>query len=140
MLFRSDDITYAVEPFFQDGIISQAITDVTAQGVNYFTAAGNFGTRSYAGVFNPGGAINKAHNFGGGDTLQRIILNPGVYTFVLQWDNNFYSLNQLPGATDDLDIFLVNDNGVSYGYNRKNNWGDPVEVLTFQIKGNSPVA
>ncbi|MCX6274501.1 MAG: MBG domain-containing protein [Bacteroidetes bacterium] len=134
-----DDITYAVEPFFQDGIISQAITDVAAQGVSYFTAAGNFGSRSYAGVFNPGGAINKVHDFGGGDTLQKIVLNPGVYTFVLQWDNDFYSLNQLPGATDDLDIFLVNNNGVSYGYNRKNNWGDPIEILTFQIKGNSPV-
>ncbi|MEO8085898.1 MAG: LamG-like jellyroll fold domain-containing protein, partial [Bacteroidota bacterium] len=56
-----DDITYAVEPFFQDGIISQAITDVTAQGVSYFTAAGNFGARSYSGVFSPGGAINKVH-------------------------------------------------------------------------------
>ena len=134
-----DDITYAVEPFFQDGIISQAITDVAAQGVSYFTAAGNFGSRSYAGVFNPGGAINKVNDFGGGDTLQKIVLNPGVYTFVLQWDNNFYSLNQLPGATDDLDIFLVNNNGVTYGYNRKNNWGDPIEILTFQIKGNSPV-
>ena len=38
-----DDIGYPDEPMFQDGLISQAIDTVTAQGVTYFSAAGNAG-------------------------------------------------------------------------------------------------
>ena len=36
-----DDVIYFDEPMFQDGPISPAINDVTADGVAYFTAAGN---------------------------------------------------------------------------------------------------
>jgi YVTN family beta-propeller protein len=140
-----DDITYPTEPFFQDGLVANAVNDVTAQGISYFTAAGNFGARSYSGVFTGAGAGDQVHQFGidsGGnpDTLQSLVLPPGRYTFVLQWDNDFYSLNQLPGAADDLDIFIVNSNGTKIGYNRKNNWGDPIEVLNFIVKGTTPVS
>ena len=38
-----DDVGYYDEPFFSDGIISDAVDDVTAQGVHYFSAAGNSG-------------------------------------------------------------------------------------------------
>ena len=34
---------YADEPMFQDGLIAQAVNTVTAQGVTYFSAAGNDG-------------------------------------------------------------------------------------------------
>ena len=43
----ADDIGYFDEPFFQDGIVAQAIDAVEAQGVAYFSAAGNDGTLSY---------------------------------------------------------------------------------------------
>ena len=46
-----DDIGYSDEPFFQDGFISQAIHDVTAQGVSYFSAAGNNGVGGYLSNF-----------------------------------------------------------------------------------------
>jgi hypothetical protein len=36
-----DDVLYFDEPMFQDGPISQAINEVTADGVAYFTAVGN---------------------------------------------------------------------------------------------------
>jgi hypothetical protein len=139
-----DDITYPTEPFYQDGIVSNAVNEVTAQGVSYFTAAGNFGSRSYAGVFTGAGDGNAVHKFGvdgdgHDDTLQSVTLAPGRYTIVMQWDNQFYSLNQLPGAADDLDIFVVSNGGTKIGMNRKNNWGDPVEMLSFQVKGTSPV-
>jgi hypothetical protein len=39
----ADDIGYFDEPFFQDGIVAQAIDAVAAQGVAYFSAAGNDG-------------------------------------------------------------------------------------------------
>ena len=40
----ADDRSYFDEPFFQDGIVAQAIDTVEAQGVAYFSAAGNDGT------------------------------------------------------------------------------------------------
>ena len=42
-----DDAFYVTEPFFQDGLIAQAVETVHAQGVAYFTAAGNKRAHSY---------------------------------------------------------------------------------------------
>ena len=36
-----DDIIYLAEPFFQDGIVAQAVDEVAAEGVAYFSSAGN---------------------------------------------------------------------------------------------------
>ena len=38
---------YFDEPFFQDGIVAQAIDTVESQGVAYFSAAGNDGVAGY---------------------------------------------------------------------------------------------
>jgi hypothetical protein len=43
----ADDVGYFDEPFFQDGIVAQAIDTVESQGVAYFSAAGNDGTLAY---------------------------------------------------------------------------------------------
>jgi hypothetical protein len=43
----ADDVGYFDEPYFQDGIVAQAIDAVEAQGVAYFSAAGNDGTLAY---------------------------------------------------------------------------------------------
>ncbi len=42
-----DDVTYITEPFLQDGVVAQAVDEVTSQGVSYFSAAGNYGNSSY---------------------------------------------------------------------------------------------
>src|SRR5262249_8834966 len=42
-----DDVGYFDEPFFQDGIVAQAIDTVARKGVVYFSAAGNDGQNSY---------------------------------------------------------------------------------------------
>ncbi len=36
-----DDIIYLAEPFFQDGIVAQAVDEVADLGVSYFSSAGN---------------------------------------------------------------------------------------------------
>lgn len=36
-----DDIIYLTEPFFQDGVVAQAVDEVAAAGVSYFSSAGN---------------------------------------------------------------------------------------------------
>src|SRR5262249_34331104 len=42
-----DDVGYFDEPFFQDGMIAQAINTAFAQGVAYFSAAGNDASNAY---------------------------------------------------------------------------------------------
>ncbi|AFD07434.1 MBG domain-containing protein [Solitalea canadensis] len=135
-----DDVTFITEPFFQDGVVSQAVDQVSAQGVAYFTSAGNFGNKSYQSVFvpatPPAGVSGQAHNFSGtGDVLQNISLQPGDYTIVLQWQDAFYSLGQTQtGTVNDLDIYLTDDNGSTlFGFNRNNLGGDPIEILPFTV-------
>ena len=50
----TDDVSYFDEPFFQDGVIAQAVNAVAAQGVSYFSAAGNDANQSYQATFSTG--------------------------------------------------------------------------------------
>ena len=49
----ADDIFYRNEPFFQDGIISQAVDRAKAHGVAYFALAGNEADHSWEGTYAP---------------------------------------------------------------------------------------
>ena len=134
-----DDISYITEPFFTDGVISQAVDDVSATGVKYFTSAGNFGIKSYEGVFKPitapAGYVGFAHDFGNGDYFQNVTLAQGIYTIALQWDDHFYSIGDSIGALNDLDIYLVDQFGNRlFGFNRSNLGGDPLEILPFVVR------
>ncbi len=143
-----DDITYINQPFFKPGVVEAAINEVSAAGVHYVTAAGNFGSKSYSNIFNPiappAGLTGYAHNFGGGDFLQNdsikgTLLVPGVYTLVLQWVDDIYSLGEsTAGTLNDLDIYLANEDGTSlFGVNRNNLGKDPIEILPFTITSNT---
>lgn len=137
----ADDITYITTPFFKDGLAARAVNNVKALGVSYFSAAGNFGSKSYEAIFNPtaapAGIVGQAHNFGGGDILQNDSLQAGSYTIVMQWEDSIYSLGQ-GGALNDFDIYLANDDGsILFGMNRPNIGADPIEVLPFIVKANT---
>lgn len=111
-----DDVGYLTAPFFQDGIISQAVDDVvTNYGVAYFSSAGNSADIAYEST-----SINFAadtidsisgefydFDLGSGvDTRQRITIpNNNRVRLSLQWDDPFYTNN---GVDTDLDVFLVN--------------------------------
>jgi hypothetical protein len=138
-----DDITYINEPFLQDGLVAQAVNAVADSGVAYFSAAGNFGTRSYQSMFNPGEppaeVTGSAHNFnttgtGDADIYQSISLMQGNYTIVLQWNDG----SDFSSTSTDLDIYLANENGTRlFGFNRVNTGGAPVEVLPFTVTSDS---
>lgn len=107
-----DDVIYPGEPFFQDGIVAQAVDDVAAAGVSYFSSAGNRpATESYdskprivpgassswagtnldfAGV-DPALYAGGFHDFDPGsgvDIAQTVDFTPGN-TFVFQWNEPF---------------------------------------------------
>lgn len=135
-----DDVTYITEPFFQDGLVARAVNEVRDDSVAYFSAAGNYSSNRMLPYsircLHPMDLPVRAHDFGGGDIYQSVNLATGNYTVVLQWNDSIYSLGQLPGAQHDLDIYLTDDAGnILFGFNRKNNWGDPIEVLPFTVSG-----
>ena len=97
-----DDYYYESEPFFQDGIIAQAVDTVVAAGSTYFSSAGNGGRIAYEGDFVAGGTVSidfggmvgvvdyTAHDFDtslGVDVFQQFTLPLGAsVTFSFQWD------------------------------------------------------
>lgn len=113
-----DDIIYLDEPFFQDGVVAQAVDEVVAKGVSYFSSAGNRpATQAYDSQIRliPGVPASWAgtnldfsgvpaelyaggfHNFGGSaatDIAQTIqfTANPGSSnTLVMQWNEPYDS-------------------------------------------------
>ena len=137
-----DDITYITEPFLQDGVVAQTVDQVAAEGVTYFSSAGNFGNKSYESDFN--GVTNTSviptgqiHRFGSNpaDIYQTVNLKPGSYTIVLQWNDEFRSLGSTSGVQTDMDLYLVGPTGFTlFGFNRSNLFGDPFEVCPFTVK------
>ncbi|NNM15797.1 MAG: hypothetical protein HKO56_03985, partial [Bacteroidia bacterium] len=141
----ADDITFITSPFFQDGVIAKAVDSVTSMGVKYFVAAGNFDSKSYQNQYSPMaaplGLVGTAHDFGSGDNLQSVTLEPGAYTVMLQWEDSIYSLGQTnTGTVNDFDIYITNEFGTQYfGFNHVNTGGDPYEVLPFIVPGVVPI-
>lgn len=138
-----DDIYYFAEPFYQDGIIAQAVDIVKKKGVAYFSAAGNSSVRSYesdyrASQFFPlGPNFGTAHNFSApGNTARYFqpIFIPRFGTFInsFQWDQPFFSAGGA-GAESDFDIYLLDQAGnvVARGINDNILSGDPVEVFGY---------
>jgi hypothetical protein len=121
-----DDVGYPDEPFFQDGEIAQAIDSVAAQGVAYFSSAGNNARNAYDNL-----APSFPVTSGSGPTAGEKLLNfdtsgattttalpvtipklsPGEFVvLVLQWDQPYVTgARSSGGATSALDLCV---NGV----------------------------
>jgi hypothetical protein len=109
-----DDVSCYDEPFFQNGVVAQAIQTVEAAGVTYVSAAGNDASNRCQAAWTPisgtydGGALTDAESFGGG-LVQIVTINTegtaDDVPLLLEW-------NQAYGAaTSDLEI-LVSTTGV----------------------------
>src|SRR6266478_4684156 len=148
-----DDVIYFAEPFFQDGILAQAVNNAVLGEVAYFSSAGNQARQSYESVFRAGGVFAQnsipsapgapsffggtAHDFdpgGGNDVFQRITVPNGAgFIMVLQWDSPAFSVSGAPGSLNDLDVYVLNANAnqVVAGANIDNLGNDPIEILSF---------
>ncbi len=137
-----DDIGYLTMPMFQAGPIAQAVDEVTARGVSYFSAAGNAARMSYANNFigrQVPASRDIAHDFGlaagqESDFYQRIVVPADTPMQVaLQWDSPSQLASGQVGADADLDVFLL-DAGKSkiVASSREHNIGhEPVEFFGF---------
>jgi uncharacterized protein (TIGR03437 family) len=156
-----DDVLYFAEPMFQDGIIAQAVDNVVAEGVAYFSSAGNISRNSYQEPFSPsiyiwpdsfislpgappfwGGYI---HDFGGGIVSQEIIIPAGATMIITyQWDDPFDSVcgtTGCSGADTDMDIYLLDELGIFIlaGSTDDNIGRDPLEIVGVFNSGTSDV-
>lgn len=116
-----DDLGLASEPFFEDGPVARAVSDIVSGGVTYLTSAGNNGMTHYAGNYvdgggvtlNPGGAapdrvtLLHAHTFSTDGAGAAVNLLPVLVkakqsaTVVLQWADPWLN------AADDYDLYVV---------------------------------
>lgn len=135
-----DDIAVLDEPFFQDGIIAQAVDQVFAKGVSYFSAAGNNARDSYESPFRRSGEFlfgSELHDFDPGsgiDPFQSITVPEGSkFTLSFQWDSPFFSVDGGAGSPNDLDILLLDSSGTNILAlsAAPNVGGDPVEIFRF---------
>ena len=117
----ADDVGYSDEPFFQDGLMSQAINSATANGITYFSAAGNDGpSNGYLSAFRAatgtptGLTAGNYMNFNpnGGTALELPITTyvPNA-SLIFEYDQPFETQEPLgsPGAvTSNVDVLIVN--------------------------------
>ncbi len=108
-----DDVGYSDEPFFEDGLIANAVDDVAAAGVSYFSSAGNdIGTydydSDYRNVPNGPGALDGTN-----------INLTGVPTNLYQ--GGFHNFNPNPGQQDVAQTVNVPASPPSTNFQ----WDDP---------------
>ncbi len=152
----AEDIGYFDEPFYQDGIVAQAIDAVRAQGVTYFTAAGNNGHLAYENTApsfatlaaSGGNAGEYLMNFDtSGQTVATSLpvsipsLVPGEYVaIVVQWDQPYVTgATGSAGASSHIDVCVTgsssSDGIYNYGLQAAGCTGanvsgvDPVQIL-----------
>ncbi len=106
-----DDVTYFVEPPFQEGIIAQAVTTVATSGASYFSSSANSGSKvksssgTWEGDFVNGGNFllngsfyGTIHSFSG--SLTNTLSSTGG-AYVLTWGD------PQNASANDYDLFIL---------------------------------
>jgi hypothetical protein len=140
-----DDVSYFAEPYFQDGIIAQAVDyAVNVKGASYFSSAANSSDQSYeapyqASTYQPFSDGQTAHNFGTvANPIYFLPINGSTRPITFQWDEPYLSAgNGSPGSASDLNIYVCTYNSTTNSYtvvaqSITNNIGsDPTETFGF---------
>jgi hypothetical protein len=134
----ADDLSFADDPFYQDGIISQAIDVVAAKGAAYFSAGGNDADASYenlAPVFTTRSTIPNTSgevllNFDTSNATNTTSLpvtlaplDPGQFDQIaVQWDQPYVTgAPNSGGATSQIDLCVSGTASGQNIYDNNNN-------------------
>jgi hypothetical protein len=130
----ADDVGYFDEPFFQDGLLGEAIDTVEAGGAAYFSAAGNDSNLAYDNItpsFSIAGSGQQAGemllNFDATGATQAPaltvnvpILGPGEFiAVVVEWDQPYLTgappgtTGSTVGASSEIDLCVTAPAGYS---------------------------
>ena len=124
----ADDVGYFDEPFFQDGLVADAVNTVEAGGVAYFSAAGNDSNLSYentAPSFATAGTGSMADEYllnfdttGATNTTTLPVSVPAIppgdlLAIVVEWDQPYVTgaTGASPGATSSIDLCVTGATG-----------------------------
>jgi hypothetical protein len=147
---EADDVGYYDEPFFQDGLVAEAIDTVEAQGVAYFSAAGNNSDLAYdnnSPSFTPtqttlaDGDKEYLLLFGTNVTSLPVTipaLVPGEFiAMVLEWNQPYVTgAPGSPGASSEMDLCVT---GTSAATTVVNLDGNPQTCTGYNATGTDPV-
>lgn len=136
-----DDVEYYNESPFEDGIIAQAVNDVTTSGALYFSSAGNEGNYDvgtagvWQGDFKSGGNLalipgGDVHNFGRG-VISDLITGSGNVA-ALFWSD------PLGGSGNDYDLYILDTNlstVIDASTDFQDGTQDPFEILGYPSAG-----
>ena len=153
----ADDVAYFDEPFFQDGPVAAAVNKTTAEGVSYFSAAGNNNVRiggrdvgSWQAQFEPSSCPAGTPHYsspdqfecadfnGSGDTGFGItVAGKGSLMIDLQWAEPWY------GVGTDIDAYLLDASNDVVAQSEGDNPGStkkPFEFLSWENPSASSAA
>ena len=112
-----DDVAYFDEPFFQNGVVAQAIQTVEAEGVTYVTAAGNNASNGYQAAWTPGSgsfdgwSFSDAELFSGSlaQTITVTASSTEPVPLLLEWNQAYGQASFASGKAPDIDLFVFHN-------------------------------
>ncbi len=129
----ADDLSYGGEPFYGETIIGNAIDDVAAEGVSYFSSAGNnIGINAYESTLrivpdaSVGGTVLTAA--AGNTALAGTNINLATVPYSL-YAGGFHNFNPAPGQLDVAQLVNMPNNTSA---STEMQWDDPYDQRPLQ--------